>query len=136
MHGCNATFGVWCLNWMLSSLGPITYECCWCCACASNLWKWGIGDWWEYVRNSQTCEMQKKKKIYVKEKIIIHKTIFTWFGNLPTITELQGFHYSQRKIQSAAIQFFFFSLKNNIKKTLISKSNNFLYPTHKIHNEL
>ena len=58
---------------------------------------------------------KKKKKIYVKKKIIIHKTIFTLFGNLPMVTELQGFHYFQRKIQSAAIQFFF-SLKNNIKK--------------------
>ena len=32
---------------------------------------------------------QKKKK-----KKNSHKTIFTWLGNLPTSTELQGFHYS------------------------------------------
>ena len=30
-----------------------------------------------------------------------HKTIFTWFGNLPTFTELQGFHYYQGKYNSA-----------------------------------
>ena len=30
----------------------------------------------------------------------MHKTIFTWFGNLPTSMELQGFHYYQGKIQS------------------------------------
>ena len=30
--------------------------------------------------------------------------VFTWFGNLPTSMELQGFQYSQGKIQSAAIQ--------------------------------
>ena len=27
-------------------------------------------------------------------EIITHKTIFTWFNNLPMSTELQGFHYS------------------------------------------
>ena len=32
-----------------------------------------------------------------------HKTVFTWFGNLPTSTELQGFHYYQGKIQSVAV---------------------------------
>ena len=35
-----------------------------------------------------------------------HKTIFKWFGNLLTFTELQGFHYYQGKIQSAVVQFF------------------------------
>ena len=30
----------------------------------------------------------------------MHKIIFTWFSNLPTSTELQGFHYYQGKIQS------------------------------------
>ena len=41
--------------------------------------------------------------IYIRQrKIITHKT---WFGNLPTVTELQWFHYSQEKIQSTAVQF-------------------------------
>ena len=31
----------------------------------------------------------------------MHKTIFTWFGNLPTSTELQGFHYKIRRYNSA-----------------------------------
>ena len=68
----------------------------------------------------------KEKNIYVKEKIIIiitHKTVFTWFNNLPTSMELQGFHYSQGKIQSAVVQFF--SLKNDIE-TLISKITVFI----------
>ena len=40
----------------------------------------------------------------------MHKTIFTWFGNLPTSTELQGFHYYQGRVQSAATDIL--SLKN------------------------
>ena len=44
-------------------------------------------------------------------KIITHKIVFMWFNNLSTSTELQEFHYSQGKLQSATIQFF--SLKNN-----------------------
>ena len=77
----------------------------------------------------------KIKKNIRQRKIITHKTIFTWFDNLSIYTELQGFYYSQRKIQSAAVQFFFFlSLKNDIK-TLVSKTT-VLYPTHKIHNGL
>ena len=47
------------------------------------------------------------------------KTIFTWFGNLPTFTELQESHYYQGKIQSAVVQgfffFFFFSLSLSLK---------------------
>ena len=31
----------------------------------------------------------------------MHKTIFTWFDNLPTSTELQGFHYKIRRYNSA-----------------------------------
>ena len=27
----------------------------------------------------------------------MHKTVFTWFDNLLTFTELQGFHYYQGK---------------------------------------
>ena len=30
----------------------------------------------------------------------MHKTIFTWFGNFPTSTELQGFHYKIRRYNS------------------------------------
>ena len=32
-----------------------------------------------------------------------HKTVFTWFGNLPTSTKLQGFHYYLGRIQSTRI---------------------------------
>ena len=41
------------------------------------------------------------KKTHAKEKNHTHKTIFTWFDNLPTSTELQGFHYYQGKYNSA-----------------------------------
>ena len=47
------------------------------------------------------------------------KTIFIWFNNLPTSTELQGFHYSLEK-KSKMWQYSFFSLQNNIE-TLMSK---------------
>ena len=49
-----------------------------------------------------TYEKQKQiEKIYVKENNHTHKTIFTWFGNLLTSTELQGFHYKIRRYNSA-----------------------------------
>ena len=53
-----------------------------------------------------TCEKQKIEKTHAKENNHTHKTIFMWFGNLPTSTELQRFHYYQGKIQSVAVQFF------------------------------
>ena len=36
----------------------------------------------------------------------MHKTVFTWFNNLPISTELQGFHYYQEKYTSAVVEFF------------------------------
>ena len=41
------------------------------------------------------------EKTHAKENNHTHKTIFTWFGNLPTSTELQGFHYKIRRYNSA-----------------------------------
>ena len=79
---------------------------------------------------------KKIEKTHAKENNYIHKTIFTWFGNLPTSTELQGFHYYQGKIKSAATNFFFLSLKkHDNNKTLISILG-FLDPAHMIHNGL
>ena len=71
--------------------------------------------------------MKKKKRKKKREnthqrKIISHKTIFMWFGNLPTSTELQGFHYYQGKKYKVLLQFFL-SLK---------KHNNHKNPNHKI----
>ena len=59
-------------------------------------------------------ETKKKKKTHAKENNHMHKTIFTWFGNLPTSTELQGFHYYQGRIQSTKLrlQSFFSHIKN------------------------
>ena len=57
-----------------------------------------------------------------KKKNHTHKTIFTWFGNLPTSTELQGFHYYQEKNTSAAVQFFFSLYKNYNDEILITKT--------------
>ena len=45
----------------------------------------------------QTCEKQKIEKTQAKENNHTHKTIFTWFDNLLTSTELQEFHYYQGK---------------------------------------
>ena len=50
-----------------------------------------------------------------------HKTIFTWFDNLPTSMELQGFHYYQGKIQAQQYSFFQ-SLKKLQQQTLITKT--------------
>ena len=46
-----------------------------------------------------------------------------WFSNFPKFTELQRFHYSQEKLQDAAIQF---SLSKKQHKILISKTIVFL----------
>ena len=52
------------------------------------------------------------EKIHAKKKNNhTRNTVFTWFSNLPSSTELQKFHYYQGKIQSAAVQIFFFSKK-------------------------
>ena len=51
----------------------------------------------------------KIEETHAKEKINhMHKTVFMWFDNLSTFTKLQRFHYYQEKIQSVAVQFFFF----------------------------
>ena len=70
-----------------------------------------------------TSEKQKIEKTHAKENNHTHKTIFTWFSNLPTSTELQGFHYYQGKVQSVATDIL--TLKNTATpplKTLITKS--------------
>ena len=58
--------------------------------------------------NSQPMRDKKKKKkiekTHAKENNHTHMTIFTWFGNLPMFTELQGFHYYQGKIQSTKLR--------------------------------
>ena len=62
----------------------------------------------ELTQNSQTCEKQNRENTRQQKKNNNHmyKTVFTWFGNLPTSTKLQRFHYYQEKIQSVAVQFF------------------------------
>ena len=64
-----------------------------------------------------TFEKEKKKKNHT------HKTIFTWFGNLPTSTELQGFHYYQRRVQKCDYKIFSLTQKTRQQpyKTLITK---------------
>jgi len=64
----------------------------------------------------------------------MHKTVFMWFNNLLTSTELQRFYYYQgKKIQSAATVFLSLKKHDN-NKTLITKLC-FLHPTHKIHSQ-
>jgi len=47
--------------------------------------------------NSQPVRNKKIEKTHAKENNHTHKTIFTWFSNLSTSMELQGFHYYQGK---------------------------------------
>ena len=57
-----------------------------------------------------TCEKQKIEKTHAKENNHTHKTIFMWFGNLRTSTELQGFHYYQgRRKYKMRLQYFLLS---------------------------
>ena len=57
-----------------------------------------------------------------------HKTIFTWISNLPTITELQGFHYYQGKYK-VRLQCFSLSKDDNNNKTLITKISFYILRT-------
>ena len=69
-----------------------------------NRWSY-LFDLWkccrEFNQNSNLWETKQIEKRHVKENNHMHKTIFTWFGNLPTSTELQGFHYKIRRYNSA-----------------------------------
>ena len=55
----------------------------------------------EFNQNSNMWETKQIKKTHAKENNHTHKTIFTWFGNLPTSTKLQGFYYKIRRYNSA-----------------------------------
>ena len=63
-----------------------------------------------------------------------HKTIFTWFGNLPTSMELQEFHHYQGNIQSAATVFLVSQERQQQQNP--NHQKRFLHPTHKIHSGL
>ena len=69
----------------------------------------------------------KIEKNIHQRKIITYKTVFTWFGNLPTSTELQGFHYSQGK-NTLCGSTIFLSLKKGHKKPKLQ--NNSFYILH------
>ena len=47
------------------------------------------------MRNKTNRENTRQRNNYT------HKTIFTWFGNLPMSTELHGFYYKIRRYNSA-----------------------------------
>ena len=69
---------------------------------------------WEFNWNSNPVRNKKIEKTKREKKNNhTHKTVFTWFSNLPMSSELQGFPYYQRKLQCVATVFF--SLKNNNK---------------------
>ena len=57
---------------------------------------------WRWYLNSEQAALQ-----------LVVESSGRWFGNLSTSMELQGFHYSQGKIQSAAVQLFSLSKKSN-----------------------
>ena len=77
----------------------------------------------ELTRNFQTCEKQNREKHMPKKNKHMHKTIFTWFGNLLMSTELQGFYYYQGKIQRAAVPFF--SLSKTTSRNPNHQNNGF-----------
>ena len=71
---------------------------------------------WEFNRNFKPVRNKKiEKRKRQKKNKYTHKTVFTWFGNLPTSTELQGFHYYKRKLQ-CVVTVFFFLKKNKMTK--------------------
>ena len=80
-------------------------------------------------KSQPVINKKKIEKTHAKESNYTHKTIFTWFGNLPTSTELQRFHYYQEKVQSAAT--YILTLKNTatppLKKALITKVGFYIY---------
>ena len=72
--------------------------------------------YWEFNRNFKHVRNKKiEKRKRQKKNNHMHKTVFTRFGNLPTSTELQGFHYHKRKLQ-CAVTVFFFLKKNKMTK--------------------
>ena len=76
----------------------------------------------ELTRIPNLWETKKIEKTHAKENNHTHKTIFTWFGNLPSSTELQGFHNYQGRIQSAATVFSLSKTRQqHHHKTLITK---------------
>ena len=75
---------------------------CFLCHCShSNLTLGFDTSCREFNQNFNLWETKQIEKTHVKENNHTHKTIFTWFGNLPTSTELQGFHYKIRRYNSA-----------------------------------
>ena len=58
----------------------------------------------EFDQNLNLWETKNRENTRQRKKNHTHKTIFTWFGNLPTSTELQGFHYYQGRIQSTKLR--------------------------------
>ena len=61
--------------------------------------------------NSQPVRKKEEEKTHTKENNHTHKTVFTWFNNLPMSTKLQGYHYYQGRIQSTTCGYnIFFSI--------------------------
>ena len=80
---------------------------------------------WEFNRNFKPVRNKKIEKTKRQKKNNhTHKTVFTWFGNLPTSTELQGFHYYKKKIIMCGYSVFL-SKKQQEDKTLITKKKGF-----------
>ena len=70
----------------------------------------------------------KNRKKYTSKKNNHTKIVFTWFDNLLTSTELQGFHYSQGKNTDCGSTVFLSSLKKRHKKP--NFQNNSFYILH------
>ena len=85
---------------------------CFLCHCShSNLTLGSDTSCREFNQNSNLWETKQIEKTHAKEKNNhTHKIVFTWFGNFPTSTELQRFHYYQERIQSTPCGYNIFSL--------------------------
>ena len=59
---------------------------------------------------SQPVRNKNREKHTPKKNNHTHKTVFIWFGTLPTSTELQGYHYYHGRIQSTTFDYNIFSL--------------------------
>ena len=87
-----------------------------------NVW---VRLWWEIFRelnrNSETYEKQNRENTRQTKNNHTHKIVFTWFGNLPMSTELQGFHYYQGQKNTKCSSIVFFLSQKLQQQTLITK---------------
>ena len=91
--------------------------------------------YWEFNRNFKHVRNKKiEKRKRQKKNNHMHKTVFTWFGNLPMSTKLQEFPIIKENY-NVRLQCFSFS-KTTRRQNPNHKKKQLLYPPHRIHNGL